>query len=143
MIFNGEKIVGSKNLLPSSSSRNSLYHLENRIFSRFILLAIDIAWLLSLGCNFPRANNRILVPISYSPEVSLLPLGLYLQEIKSWKILFCLFPQEKKAIKNKTVSSWRHNFLFLESIRRRDQASDSEEVVSVRPIQLKIICLGR
>ena len=27
VIFNGEKIVGSKNLLPSSSSRNSLYHL--------------------------------------------------------------------------------------------------------------------
>mmetsp|Transcript_84374 Transcript_84374/g.236215 ORF Transcript_84374/g.236215 Transcript_84374/m.236215 type:complete len:94 (-) Transcript_84374:78-359(-) len=25
VIFNGEKIVGSKNLLPSSSSRNSLY----------------------------------------------------------------------------------------------------------------------
>merc|ERR1712026_492103 len=27
VIFNGEKIVGSKNLLPSSSSCNSLYHL--------------------------------------------------------------------------------------------------------------------
>merc|ERR1712134_60206 len=27
VIFNGEKILGSKNLLPSSSSRNSLYHL--------------------------------------------------------------------------------------------------------------------
>jgi len=27
VIFNGEKIVGSKNLLPSSSSWNSLYHL--------------------------------------------------------------------------------------------------------------------
>ena len=27
VIFNGEKIVGSKNLLPSASSWNSLYHL--------------------------------------------------------------------------------------------------------------------
>merc|ERR1712107_335092 len=27
VIFNGEKILGSKNLLPSPSSRNSLYHL--------------------------------------------------------------------------------------------------------------------
>ena len=31
MIFNGEKIVGSKNLLPSSSSRNSLYHLVSTL----------------------------------------------------------------------------------------------------------------
>ena len=30
VIFNGEKIVGSKNLLPSSSSCNSLYHLVSR-----------------------------------------------------------------------------------------------------------------
>jgi hypothetical protein len=28
IIFNGEKIVGSKNLLPSSSSTLSLYHLD-------------------------------------------------------------------------------------------------------------------
>merc|ERR1711957_799100 len=31
VIFNGEKIVGSKNLLPSSSSRNSLYHLVSTL----------------------------------------------------------------------------------------------------------------
>ena len=38
IIFNGEKIVGSKNLLPSSSSRNSLYHLgPNRLCSSMLL----------------------------------------------------------------------------------------------------------
>ena len=31
VIFNGEKIVGSKNLLPSSSSCNSLYHLVSTL----------------------------------------------------------------------------------------------------------------
>jgi cytochrome c oxidase subunit 1 len=36
VIFNGEKIVGSKNLLPSSSSRNSLYHLAST-FIGFLL----------------------------------------------------------------------------------------------------------
>ena len=38
VIFNGEKIVGSKNLLPSSSSCNSLYHLVSTFIG--ILLTI-------------------------------------------------------------------------------------------------------
>ena len=41
IIFNGEKIVGSKNLLPSSSSRNSLYHLVSTFIG--ILLTFSSA----------------------------------------------------------------------------------------------------
>ena len=37
VIFNGEKIVGSKNLLPSSSSRNSLFHLVSLWILRGII----------------------------------------------------------------------------------------------------------
>jgi hypothetical protein len=33
IIFNGEKIVGSKNLLPSLSSTLSLYHLVHNVFN--------------------------------------------------------------------------------------------------------------
>ena len=38
IIFNCEKIFGSKNLLPSSSSRNSIYHL----MCNFLVLRIDL-----------------------------------------------------------------------------------------------------
>jgi heme/copper-type cytochrome/quinol oxidase subunit 1 len=38
IIFNGEKIVGSKNLLPSSSSTLSLYHLDLHFLEKMSLL---------------------------------------------------------------------------------------------------------
>ena len=47
VIFNGEKIVGSKNLLPSSSSRNSLYHLV----STFIGILLTFSPMHFLGFN--------------------------------------------------------------------------------------------
>ena len=51
VIFNGEKILGSKSLLPSSSSRNSLYHLV----STFIGILLTFSPMHFLGFNvFPR-----------------------------------------------------------------------------------------
>ena len=47
VIFNGEKIVGSKNLLPSSSSCNSLYHLV----STFIGILLTFSPMHFLGFN--------------------------------------------------------------------------------------------
>ena len=47
VIFNGEKIVGSKNLLPSSSSWNSLYHLV----STFIGILLTFSPMHFLGFN--------------------------------------------------------------------------------------------
>ena len=47
VIFNGEKIVASKNLLPSSSSRNSLYHLV----STFIGILLTFSPMHFLGFN--------------------------------------------------------------------------------------------
>jgi hypothetical protein len=47
VIFNGEKILGSKNLLPSSSSRNSLYHLV----STFIGILLTFSPMHFLGFN--------------------------------------------------------------------------------------------
>ena len=47
VIFNGEKIVGSKNLLSSSSSRNSLYHLV----STFIGILLTFSPMHFLGFN--------------------------------------------------------------------------------------------
>ena len=47
VIFNGEKIIGSKNLLPSSSSRNSLYHLV----STFIGILLTFSPMHFLGFN--------------------------------------------------------------------------------------------
>ena len=47
MIFNGEKIVGSKNLLPSSSSTLSLYHLV----STFIGILLTFSPMHFLGFN--------------------------------------------------------------------------------------------
>ena len=47
VIFNGEKIVGSKNLLPSSSSRNSLYHFT----STFIGILLTFSPMHFLGFN--------------------------------------------------------------------------------------------
>ena len=47
LIFNGEKIVGSKNLLPSSSSCNSLYHLV----STFIGILLTFSPMHFLGFN--------------------------------------------------------------------------------------------
>jgi len=47
IIFNGEKIVGSKNLLPSSSSTLSLYHLD----STFIGILLTFSPMHFLGFN--------------------------------------------------------------------------------------------
>ena len=47
VIFNGEKIFGSKNLLPSSSSRNSIYHLV----STFIGILLTFSPMHFLGFN--------------------------------------------------------------------------------------------
>ena len=47
VIFNGEKIFRSKNLLPSSSSRNSIYHLV----STFIGILLTFSPLHFLGVN--------------------------------------------------------------------------------------------
>ena len=47
VIFNGEKIVGSKNLLPSASSWNSLYHLV----STFIGILLTFSPMHFLGFN--------------------------------------------------------------------------------------------
>ena len=47
VIFNGEKILGSKSLLPSSSSRNSLYHLV----STFIGILLTFSPMHFLGFN--------------------------------------------------------------------------------------------
>merc|ERR1712044_69887 len=47
VIFNGEKILGSKNLLPSSSSCNSLYHLV----STFIGILLTFSPMHFLGFN--------------------------------------------------------------------------------------------
>jgi heme/copper-type cytochrome/quinol oxidase subunit 1 len=49
VIFNGEKIVGSKNLLPSSSSCNSLYHLVSTfigILLHSFCFLCNCSWLL-------------------------------------------------------------------------------------------------
>ncbi len=54
IIFNGEKIVGSKNLLPSLSSTLSLYHLV----STFI--GIDLL-LLNLSNNIPIIDNITII----------------------------------------------------------------------------------
>ena len=55
IIFNGEKIVGSKNLLPSLSSTLSLYHLVSTFIG--ILLTFNIQKF--LGSIFKEVNQRL------------------------------------------------------------------------------------
>ena len=60
IIFNGEKIVGSKNLLPSLSSTLSLYHLV----STFIGILLTFSPMHFLGFNvMPRRIPDFLMPI--------------------------------------------------------------------------------
>ena len=57
VIFNGEKILGSKSLLPSSSSRNSLYHLV----STFIGILLTFSPMHFLGFNVMPRRIPVLV----------------------------------------------------------------------------------
>ena len=87
VIFNGEKIVGSKNLLPSSSSCNSLYHLVSTFigilltFSPMHFLGFNVmprripdfpdsfhSWnfLSSIGSGITFLSFAIFFPVSYS-----------------------------------------------------------------------------
>ena len=80
VIFNGEKIVGSKNLLPSSSSRNSLFHLV----STFIGILITFSPMHFLGFNvmprripdFPDSFHSWNFLSSIGSGITLLSFGL-------------------------------------------------------------------
>ena len=80
VIFNGEKIVGSKNLLPSSSSRNSLYHLV----STFIGILLTFSPMHFLGFNvmprripdFPDSFHSWNFLSSIGSGITLLSFGL-------------------------------------------------------------------
>ena len=80
VIFNGEKIVGSKNLLPSSSSRNSLFHLV----STFIGILITFSPFHFLGFNvmprripdFPDSFHSWNFLSSIGSGITLLSFGL-------------------------------------------------------------------
>ena len=82
VIFNGEKIVGSKNLLPSSSSRNSLYHLV----STFIGILLTFSPMHFLGFNvmprripdFPDSFHSWNFLSSIGSGITLLSFGLLL-----------------------------------------------------------------
>ena len=75
VIFNGEKIVGSKNLLPSSSSRNSLYHLV----STFIGILLTFSPMHFLGFNvMPRR-----IPDFPDPKVNIF-------HVKSQSLIYSL-----------------------------------------------------
>jgi cytochrome c oxidase subunit 1 len=81
VIFNGEKIVGSKNLLPSSSSRNSLFHLV----STFIGILITFSPMHFLGFNvmprripdFPDSFHSWNFLSSIGSGITLLSFGLF------------------------------------------------------------------
>ena len=78
VIFNGEKIVGSKNLLPSSSSRNSLYHLV----STFIGILLTFSPMHFLGFNvMPRRIRHTVV-------TGELTVGLLLSCLFFWSCSF-------------------------------------------------------
>ena len=91
VIFNGEKIVGSKNLLPSSSSRNSLYHLV----STFIGILLTFSPMHFLGFNvmprripdFPDSFHSWNFLSSIGSGITLLSFGLLLPLTDHW--FFC------------------------------------------------------
>jgi cytochrome c oxidase subunit 1 len=82
LIFNGEKIVGSKNLLPSSSSRNSLYHLVSTFFG--ILLTFSPMHFLGFNVmprripDFPDPFHSWNFLSSIGSGITLLSFGLLL-----------------------------------------------------------------
>ena len=63
VIFNGEKIIGSKNLLPSSSSRNSLYHLVSTFIG--ILLFFFLMATAFMGYVLPFGQIRFSISFVY------------------------------------------------------------------------------
>ena len=90
IIFNGEKIVGSKNLLPSSSSRNSLYHLV----STFIGILLTFCPMHFLGFNvmprripdFPDSFHSWNFLSSIGSGITLISFGFLLTNLS----LFCI-----------------------------------------------------
>jgi cytochrome c oxidase subunit 1 len=95
VIFNGEKIVGSKNLLPSSSSRNSLYHLV----STFIGILLTFSPMHFLGFNvmprrmpdFPDSFHSWNFLSSIGSGITLLSFGLLLPLHYVTDLFFLLF----------------------------------------------------
>ena len=92
VIFNGEKIVGSKNLLPSSSSRNSLFHLV----STFIGILITFSPFHFLGFNvmprripdFPDSFHSWNFLSSIGSGITLLSFGLLFHESSEGQMSF-------------------------------------------------------
>jgi len=82
MVFNGEKIAGSKNLLPSPSSRNSLYHLVLTLFG--ILLTFTPMHFLGFNVmqrripDFPDPFHSLNFLSSIGSGLTLLSFGLLL-----------------------------------------------------------------
>merc|ERR1712244_32855 len=81
VIFNGEKILGSKNLLPSSSSWNSLYHLV----LTFVGILLSFSPMHFLGFNvlprripdFPDSFHSVNFLSSIGSGVTLLSFALH------------------------------------------------------------------
>merc|ERR1712157_315127 len=99
-IFNGEKILGSKNLLPSSSSCNSLYHLV----STFIGILLTFSPMHFLGFNvMPRRIPDF--PDSFHSWNFLSSIGS--------GITFLSFAIFSRTVHKGVVSSFLYFFLLL------------------------------
>ena len=95
IIFNGEKIVGSKNLLPSSSSTLSLY----RLVSKFICILLTFSPMHFLAFNvmprripdFPDSFHSWNFLSSIGSGITFLSFAIFISDTSQWLLPWISF----------------------------------------------------
>jgi heme/copper-type cytochrome/quinol oxidase subunit 1 len=110
IIFNGEKIVGSKNLLPSSSSTLSLYHLD----STFIGILLTFSPMHFLGFNvMPRRIPDFPDSFHSWNFLSSIGSGITFLSFAMFCYLFCFLSSPINGISKSRTGKIRHSHSII------------------------------